>query len=92
VAIETDDIYRKHVALLLLYLSAFFFICALLFAIMVKSMWPIVACAGAMQFPLLTRTLDKSRRPRWPVYVVVNELLVFVLAVASTAIKVIVQK
>jgi hypothetical protein len=59
----------KRVDIHLLYLSVWFFPCAVALSLILRSMCPIVACAGAMQFPLITRAVSKRRDPQWRLYV-----------------------
>ena len=63
-----------------------FFGLSLSLAVLKHTFWPVGAGAIAIQFPLLTRTWDKRRGSGWRPYLLGNELLVLLLAGASTAI------
>jgi hypothetical protein len=76
----------KYVDIYLLYLGLFFFAWALPSAVVLKSPWPIVFCAAAMQLPLVTRAIDKRRHRDWRPYVVANELVMFGIAFATAAL------
>lgn len=82
----------KHLDIHLIYMGVWFFGCTLLLALLLRSPWPIVACACGMQMPLITRMLDKHRRPYWRPYFLANELLVLGMAFASAAVVLIVQR
>jgi hypothetical protein len=76
----------KYLDYHLVYLSLLFFGGSLIVALAWGSLWPIGLSAAFVQFPLVTRSLDKYPRHGWRAYVMANELFVFVLAVASVAV------
>jgi len=70
----------------LVYLSLLLFGGSLIVALALSALWPIGVPAAFVQFPLVTRSLDKYPRHGWHAYVMANELFVLLLTVASVAV------
>lgn len=69
----------------LLYMGIMLFVPATVLAIFTNASWPVWACAVFLQFPLMTRAIDKKRHGDASPYIAANELLVAIFIGVSVA-------